>query len=180
VASPCSTRLRCSGRRRLGARRVALDHLDLVVGFQRGGDAGADVAAAGDHHPLDRLQHAPQLAHHRPDVLAGGEHEDLVAASIDRVAVGVDRLVLAEDRGDAGIDAGRQVFAHGLDRLAHQQAAVIGADADQGHPPVGELQHLQRLGKLDQARDVVGDLLLRADRMGDGEMLVVEQVWSSR
>jgi hypothetical protein len=117
-----------------------------VVGFQRGGDTGADVAAAGDHHPLHRLQHAPQLAHHRPDVFAGGQHEDLVAALDHRVAVGIDRLVLAEDRRDAGIDALGQVLAHGLDRLAHQQAAVIGADADQGHPPVGELQHLQASG----------------------------------
>jgi hypothetical protein len=42
--------------------------------------------------------------------------------------------------------------------------------------PVGELQHLERLGELDQLADVVGDDLLGADGVIDGKVIVVKQL----
>jgi hypothetical protein len=100
------------------------------------------LPAAGDHDAPDRFQHAPQFAHHRPDEFGRRQDEDLVVGLDDGVALGIDRLVLAEDRRDAGIDPGRQVFAHGLDRFADQQAALVGAHADQRHAPGGKFKYL--------------------------------------
>ena len=52
------------------------------------------------------------------------------------------------------------------------------AHADQAHAAIGEIEHLQRAGILDQPHDVVGDELLGADRHVDGEgaVLVEEQL----
>ena len=53
--------------------------------------------------------------------------------------------------------------------VPHQRAAGDGAHRDQAHQAVGELQHLQRLGVLDELADVGGDALLGADHLVDGE-----------
>ena len=65
-----------------------------------------------------------------------------------------------------------------LELLADERAAAQRLDADQAHAAVGEVQHLQRAGILDQPHDVIGDELLGADRHVDGEgaVLVLEQL----
>jgi hypothetical protein len=84
-------------------------------------------------------------------------------------------LILAEDGGNPGVDVG-QALGNGLQGLADQQAAFEGADGDHRHHAVGELEHLQGFGELDELADVVGDDLLGADRVIDGEVGVVEEL----
>jgi hypothetical protein len=114
------------------------------------GDAGADVAAAGDHDAPDRLQHAPQLAHHGRMCSLAASTKTSSPPSMTVLPSGstgwCSRKMAAMRASTLG-----QVLAHGLDRLADQQAAVVGAHADQRHPAVGELEHLQGFGELDQA-----------------------------
>ena len=50
-----------------------------------------------------------------------------------------------------------------------------GAYADQPHPPVGEIQHLQCAGIADQARHVLGDQLFRADPNVHRDGILAEQ-----
>ena len=162
-------------RDQFGALPLHFDQLDLVALFERPGNTQANVAAPGHHDALDRLHHPPQLGQNRPDVLGGGEDEHLVTGLDDRVPFRDDRLVAPEDGGDAGVGFGRQVQPHVLDRLADQHAALEGAHRHHGDPAVGEAEDLQRLGKLDQAADVVGDDLLRTERVIDREIVRREQ-----
>jgi len=104
-------------------------------------------------------------------MLGRGEQEDFVARLDDRVAFRENRLVVTEDGGDAGIHVGRQMLAHLLDRLADQHAAFVGAHGDQGDPPLGEIEHLQGFRKFDQAADVVGDDLFRAQGEIDSKIV---------
>ena len=53
--------------------------------------------------------------------------------------------------------------------MANQGATLAGLDRHQSHPPVGEIQHLQAPGVLQQPQNVVGDELLRADADIDGQ-----------
>jgi hypothetical protein len=85
VESPRSTTVRSSSAARFGAAAVAFDELDVVL-LDGLGEAQADVAAAGDDDPADRLVHAAQLGHHPADVGGGGDDEDFVAALDDGVA----------------------------------------------------------------------------------------------
>ena len=75
--------------------------------LERLGDAQADIAAAGDHDPLDGLHRAPQLAHDGPDVFLGSEQEHFVTVFDDRLAGRHDRPLAAKDGGDPAIDLGR-------------------------------------------------------------------------
>ena len=59
-------------------------------------------------------------------------------------------------------------------RIAHQRPAGKGAHRHQRCLAIGELQHLQRLGKLDQLDDVFGEYLLRADRKIHAEIIRAE------
>ena len=158
-----------------GVMLVAVDHLHLVVVFDGAHDAVADVAAAGDHDALDALVHAPQLAHHLADVLGRRQAEHFVAGLDQRVAFRRDRRVTAEDGSDARIDL-RDVLAQVLERVADERPALEGAHRHQADQAVGELEHLQRLGKLDQLDDVFGDDLFRADRKVDSEVRFVEEL----
>ena len=155
---------------------VVLHQLHLQALLQGGGHPVADVAAAGDHHPLHRPHHAPQLPQHRADVLAGGDDEDFVAGMDHRLALGNDGLVLAKEGGDAGIHLGRQMLPQLAHRLAHQGAALVGPHRHHDQAALGELQHLQGLGEIHQAHDVVGDVLLGADGEIHGKVLVGEKL----
>ena len=159
----------------LGALLAPFDHLDLVAFFEALGDSQADVAATGDHDALDWRGHPPQLAHDRADVLGRGEQEHLVAGLDNGIACREHRLVAAENCGDAGVGLKRKVQAHVLDRLADEQAALIGPDRDETDSSVGEIQHLQGFGKLDQAPDVIRNHLLRAQRIVDREIVGRQQ-----
>jgi|GEM_PF-6773732 hypothetical protein len=154
-----------------GALLATLYDLDFVSLFQGFGDSQTDVAAAGDHDALNRRDHPPQLVHDRPNMLSGGEQEDLVTSLDDRIAGGKHRLVAPEDRGDPRIHVGRQELAHLLDRLADQQSALIGTHSDEADPPTREIEHLQRFRKFDQAPDLIGKHLLRAKRIIDREIV---------
>ncbi len=95
----------------------------------------------------------------------------------DRVALGLDALAAAIDRRDpriATLDVRGQLFQ----LLTDQRTALQGFDADEANAAVGEVQHLQRAGILDQVHDVLGHQLLGADRHIDGEraVLVREQL----
>ncbi len=66
--------------------------------------------------------------------------------------------------------------AQRLELVADELAALQRAHADQQHAPLGELEHLQRARVADQALDVVGDELFRADREVDGNRVLAEQL----
>ena len=159
----------------LGASHVAFDDLHRVVAFQLFRQALADVAAAGDEDALVGVVQPPQLAHDDADVFARGNEEHLVVGLDDGVALGDDGAVLAEDGGHAGVDVGH-VLAQGAQLVAHQWAAVVGAHADQLYPAVGEVQHLQRAGVLDEATHMMGNQGLGADQGVDGQGLGAEQL----
>jgi hypothetical protein len=108
-------------------------------------------------------------------VLGRGEEEHLVARLDHRVAVRVDRALAAEDRDDPRVDV-RDVLLDLADRLADQQAVAVRADGDQADRAVGELEHLQRLGELDELGDVVGDGLLGDDQVVDRERALADQL----
>ena len=67
------------------------------------------------------------------------------------------------------------MVAHGIDGLADEQPAFIRLDAHQRHPPVGEFDHLQRLGKFDELGNVIGDNFFRAKGKIDGEVFIRQQ-----
>jgi hypothetical protein len=90
-----------------------------------------------------------------------------------------DRGILAVDRRDARIDL-RQVLADHTQRIADHGPALERAHRHHAHQPVGELDHLQRLGEFHQLHDVVGDLLLGRDGEVDREVVLVQQLGCSR
>ncbi len=158
-----------------GPLRRALDDFHVVAVLDALRQPVADVAAAGDQHPLVVVLEAAQLAHHRADVVLGGDEEHFVIGFDDGVALGNDRPVAAEDRRNPGVHVGH-VLAQLAQLVAHQRAAVIGAHRHQLHAAGGEVDHLQGAGVLDQPLDVVGDHLLRADDHVDGNGVFVEQL----
>lgn len=105
---------------------------------------------------------------------AGSDEEHLVIGLDDRVALRQDRVVAAEDGRHAGVDVGH-VTTQLAQLLAHQRAAVIGAYCHQLRLAAGEVDHLQRAGMLDQAFDVIGHHLFRADQHVHRNGFVVEQ-----
>ncbi len=177
VTSPDSTSARSSALgEQLAAALVVLDDLDRVVLLQRARQAPADVAAAADHHPAHRLVHAPQLAHDLADVLGGGEAEHLVAGFDHGVALGQRSGCRGGRSATMRASTSGHVRAQFADRLADQRPAVERAHRHQAHAAVGEFEHLQRLGELDQLDDVVGEHLLRADGEIHREVLAPEHL----
>ena len=162
VQSPCSTsvrRLQLRGQV-LAALAVGLDQLDLVAVLQLARQAQAHLAAAGDHHALDRPVHAAQGAR------AHAAHR-AVAASTKTSSPGSMRVspshhggwrVAPVDGHDAHRQSGTSLRQLG-DDVRHQRPAVHRAHRDQADPAVGELEHLQRLGVLDQLAHVGGQTL---------------------
>ena len=108
------------------------------------------------------------------DILARGEEEHLVAVLDDGVALGLDALARPIDGGDPRI-GGRNVLAQRAQRLADERPALKRADADQPHAAIREIEHLQRAGVADQARDVLRDELLGADPHVHRDRVLAEQ-----
>jgi hypothetical protein len=133
------------------ARPATLDQFDFIAPFERLRQTQADIAAASNHDAFDACRHAPQLGQHRMDVLCSGQQEYFIARFDDGIALRKDRLVFPEDGGNTGIDFRWQMFAHFLDRLADQQAALVGADRHQTDPATGEIEHLQAPGETRSA-----------------------------
>ena len=153
---------------------VALDELDLILAFQLVGQPQADVAAAGDHDaPRGRLL-AAQFLHDDADIFARGQKKYLIAVLDDRRALGLDALAGPINGRNACV-GGRDVLAQGAQGLAHQGSALQGANADQAHPAIGEIQNLQRAGVADQARHIFGHQLFRTDPDVDGDAVLAEQ-----
>ena len=100
--------------------------------------------------------------HDPTDVLRRGKAEYLVSGLDHGVALGQDRAVAAEYGGDARVHR-RDVLLQVLQRVTDQRPALEGAHRDQARPAVGELEHLQRFGKLDELGDIVGKDLLGTD-----------------
>src|SRR5690606_23512654 len=73
------------------------------------------------------------------------------------------------------IDVGH-VQTQVLERVSDQLAASHRAYDDHGRATMAELEHLQRLGKLDQPLDVVGQYRLRTARVIDVEAVLVQQL----
>jgi len=153
---------------------VTLDELHLVVRLERLGEAEADVAAAGDHHPLHRILCLAHLAHHQTDVLASGEEKYLVAVLDHGIAPRHDALAIAVDRRHARVGV-RDMLAQRAQLLTHEQAAAQCTDADQAHLAVGKIEDLQRARVMDQLFDVFGDQLLGADPHVDCEPALGEE-----
>jgi len=107
-------------------------------------------------------------------VRLGGNEEHLVIGFDHRIALRHDRPVAAEDRRHAGIHVGH-VLTQLAQLLADQRAAVVGAHRHQLRLALGEVDNLQGAGVFDQALDVVGHHLFRADQYVDRDRLVVEQ-----
>ena len=152
---------------------LRLDDLDLESIFQRLGQSRPDMAAASDDQALDHLVQLAQFADDGAGILAGGD-ENLVVGRNDGVAFRNDRPALAEDGGHPGIDT-RHVLRQGAQRLAHQRAAFVGLDAHQPNLIIGEIQHLQGTGMLDDMADVVRHQLFGADQHIDRQRLIAEQ-----
>ena len=160
----------------LAALAVGLDHLQLQLLLHLARQAQADLAAAGHHQPLHGPVALAQRAQHGADVLGGGEHEDFVAGLDARGAVEHRHHgVLPVDGHDAHVHARHQVRDLGQ-RVLHQRPAGHRAHRDQAHQAVRELQHLQRLGVLDELADVGRHRLLGADQLVDREALAVHQL----
>ena len=164
----------------LAAVEVALDELDPEVVLRRAGQPGADIAATGKDQALVGLFQALQLAHHGGDVTGRGDEEDLVVGLDDGVARRFDGPLLAIDGRDPGLHV-RHVVVEGAQGLADQGATLVGPYRHQSHSATGEVQDLEAAGMLEQAQDVLGDQLFRADtdidRQGPGgeEFRVLEK-----
>jgi hypothetical protein len=86
-------------------------------------------------------------------------------------SVAASRNTSSKDGNDARVDV-RNVFAQVGDRMRHQWPTGKSAHRDQAGAAVGEFKYLQRLGKLDQLEQVVGDALLGPDDVGDAKALL--------
>ena len=150
------------GGQPLGPLFVEFNDLGFVFVFDGFGETAADIAAAADHHPLDRFVEPAQFAHDAADVFLGGNEKYFVACLDNGIAGRNHRAVLPENCRHPRIDVG-DVLADVLQFLAHQRAAVESAYRHQADASFGEFQHLQRLRKLDQLGDIVGEHLFRTD-----------------
>ena len=152
----------------LAAGQVALDDLDPKVVLGGAGEPGADVATAREDEALVGLFQPLQFAHDGADMGRGGDEEDLVVGLDDGVARRLQGPILAVDGRDPGLDLGH-VIVEGAQGMANQGATLAGLDRHQSHPPVGEIQHLEAAGVLQQPQNVLGDELLRTDADIDGQ-----------
>ena len=139
------------------------------------GEPVADVAAAGDQDALVVVLQPAQFAHHRADIVLGGDEEDLVVRFDHRVAFRNDGAAATENGGHPGVHIGH-VPAQFAQLVAHQRPAVIGAYRHQLHPATGKVHYLEGAGVLDEPLDVVGDHLLGADDHIDGQGVFIEQL----
>ena len=103
--------------------------------------------------------------------LARGNEEHLVARRNHRIRlramIGLSRPKIAATRVST-----LGMWSRDLVQLvSDQRTTVEGAHRDQPDPTTGELQHLQRLWKVDQLREIVADDLLWADDVVDREIL---------
>src|SRR5699024_2157686 len=96
------------GQRR-GPAVVAIDQFDLAAFFQFFGEARADVAAAGNHDPLDRARCALQFAHDFLDVRFRGDEENRIVGVGDGLPARHHRLATAVNGNDTRVDAGQIV-----------------------------------------------------------------------
>lgn len=133
-----------------------------------------DVAPTGDHDALVRRLASAQLRHDRRDVIGGGEKEHFVIGLDHGVVFGQDRAAISVDCRDLYVDP-RHVFLQYAQLLVDEGSAVEGLDRHELHAIVGEVEHLQRSGVVDQAFDVFGDDLLRANQHVDGHVLPAEE-----
>src|SRR6202789_482415 len=154
---------------------VALDELHLVPIFQFARQTHTDVAAAGDDHAASRRFFPAHLLHDHANVIARRQEKYLIAVLDHGVALGLDALAGAVNGRNPGVRRGN-VLPQSAQCLAYQGTALQGANADQAHPAVGEIQHLQGAGIADQARDVLGDQLFGADPYVHRDGILAEQL----
>src|SRR5690606_15608862 len=150
---------------------LVLDEFYVVHGFESLREPRTDVAAARDHDASHRGFQALHLAHHESNVFGRGDEEDLVVVLDDRIALGLDALPAAVDGCDPSVmafDVRREL----LELLADEGAAFACPNADETYATVGEVEHLQRAGMLDQAHHMIRHELLRADRDVDTERTI--------
>src|SRR6185312_4742358 len=144
------------------ALRVALDELHLLALLERLREAQPDIAGAGEHDLAHARALPTHLVHHAPDRLAPGEKIELVAILDHRVAFGPDHATGAIDRENAHVGPG-DVLAQVAHALADREAALASPRADEAHPPLREIEHLQRAGIAHEPLDVLRHQLLGAD-----------------
>jgi hypothetical protein len=151
-----------------------LDDLDLVLALQLARQAQADLAAAGQHHAA----HRPVAWRSAPSTVRMCS----VAASTKTSSPGSMRVLPSSVGRPCPGGRWRRCASrprHQLRDLGqavlHQRPAGHRAHRDQADQPVRELQHLQRLGVLDQLADVGGDALLGADHLVDREAALAQQ-----
>ncbi len=161
----------------LGAGRVALDDLEVMIALQALGQAGADIAAAGEQDPVDRFAQLAQLRHDRRDIARGRKEEDDIVDLDPRIAPGNDRLVAAKDGRDPGLDAFGQQLLERHQLTSHDRSVVIGPGGHQLGAAVGKIEDLQRAGVFDQSLEVIGDQLFGTDQHIDRRVLTSEQLW---
>ena len=152
----------------------AFQNFDVVAMLNGFRQAVTDVAAAGDNDALVVMLQAAQLTHDRTDIVFGGDEEHLIVGFDHGVAFRDDWPAAAENSCDAGIHVGH-VLAQFAQFVAHQRSTVIGAHRHQLYPATGEVHHLQGARVFDQALDVVGHHLFRADDHINGQGVLVEQ-----
>src|SRR5207244_3944020 len=102
------------------------DDLHLVVLLEGGGEAQADVAAAGDDDAARRVVGVAQFAHDAADVVARGQEEYLIPLLHHRVALGRNGAPVAVDGDHAHLHLG-QVARQFAQALTDQQAVALRA-----------------------------------------------------
>jgi hypothetical protein len=143
---------------------IALDQLDLDAVLECLREAEADVAGARN----DDTPHARLLGRENSFMTSfmSSRAARKKISSCSSIVVSPSGSMLpaaAVDRRDADLAVGN-VGAQRLQLVADELAALQRAHADEKHAPIRELEHLQGARVADQALDVVGDELLRADR----------------
>src|SRR5690606_37580677 len=101
--------------------------------------------------------------------------EDLVAFLDDGIAVRDDAAPAAVDRDDAALDL-RDVLRQLAPPPADEGPAAMSLRRDEPHAAVGELEHLQRPGEMDQLLDVFRHERLGADANVDREAIRAEEL----
>ena len=141
---------------------VAFDQFDLVGFLQGFCETEPDVSAPGDDDSAHRFLELAQFAHDQADVLACGDKKYFVVFVDDGFAVDRDAVVIAVDCRNPGVDIG-DVFPECLELLTYQQPFLVGAYRDQANLAIGEVEHLQGAGVMNQLFDVLGNELFGTD-----------------
>ena len=157
------------------ALAVVVDDLGDAFAFELPRHAQADIAAAGDDHPLHRILHALHFKQHGANMLFRRQHEDLVAGLDHRFALRRQRTVAPEQRGDARVDAFAKMFAQFADRLADHRAAGGRTHRHQRHAPFGKGKHLQGFREIDELDQIIGNRLFGTESVADRKHLVGQQ-----